>query len=179
MLEIQNEISQHMNEKKDMYKYRVVVDNSNGYSKHFVCCQLNSVEILLDEWESIVQEVAMEIQSVREPMIERMNVYLILFVRGKLVPSAKRMIENDRYSSRKVVVEYSNNSYTDQELLEFVKKRFLSIELTDEETEAPSSFSKLLESIDNKLYDTYKKKLGKSSDELLEIYSADQTKAVE
>ena len=173
MLEIQNELSQQMNENKDKYKYRVVVDHANGYSKHFVCCQLKSVEILLGEWESIVQEVAMEIQSVRELMIERMNVYLILFVPGKLVPSAKRMIENDRYSSRKIVVEYSERSYTDQELLEFVKEKFLSIELADENIEEPGSFSKLLESIDNKLYKTYIKKSGKSYDELLEIYSAE------
>ena len=76
---------------------------SNGYFINVICCQFSDEEQLKNNWEELVTNVADVVQKNLVKRIEIFNVYIIFF-QEEVDTATVDLIEQNKYSSRKLVI---------------------------------------------------------------------------
>ena len=132
----------------DMVIYKQKI---NEYDRWIVCCDMLEQKKLKDKWQDIVDEVAIELQSNISEMISKMNVYIIFFVESLDDILLKTTIENNRYSSRKIVVISKMSTISD--LGSFIQKRLFDIDISTAQVNKQKSFEDYFIEVDKELYD--------------------------
>ncbi|MGV8979900.1 ABC-three component system middle component 1 [Clostridium sp.] len=75
-----------------------------SYNANIICCGFSKKEYLRDYWKNIVNNVAMYVQAHVNSRIEAFNIYIIFFVEG-VESDLLYKVEQDKYSSRKIVID--------------------------------------------------------------------------
>ncbi|EMF0157468.1 ABC-three component system middle component 1 [Enterococcus hirae] len=82
------------------------------YRLHFFCYIFDNQDELLANYEEINDQIAYSFQSQLKRKIERWNIYFFLFVKAKVAKPIKASIEQDKYATRKVIVDNFRESGT-------------------------------------------------------------------
>lgn len=78
--------------------------NTADYYIHIVCCQFSDLESLERNWKEVVNNVSEVVQKKLQNLIEIYNVYIVFF-QPQVKESLIYNIEQNKYSSRKVVLK--------------------------------------------------------------------------
>lgn len=143
MLKVKNNIS-------DIKVYK---ENIKGYERWIICCNIVDCDTLKKTWRGISEDVAIDIQTKLEKMISRMNIYLLYFVESVKDPLLKAKIENDKFSSRKIVV--AQNIPTENELPSFIEQRLFLINVNSIDRSHEKSLRQYFEENDKILFALY------------------------
>lgn len=76
---------------------------AEDYFIHIVCCQFSNVESLKREWKELVSNVSEVVQKNLKDLIEIYNIYIVFF-QPQVEESLVYSIEQNKYSSRKIVL---------------------------------------------------------------------------
>lgn len=116
-------------EKKQVYYYKRKMEVKNGrikpYYSHIFIYIPDTINELENEWESINEKIAWQIQSKINELIERSNFYLCIFVDDPIKQNTRTQIEGDPYCSKKYIFEKKNMSI--DECLEEIEKKIFSL----------------------------------------------------
>lgn len=80
--------------------------NKDIYSLNIICCEFKHLYDLKNNWNTLSENVALYVQSKLEKVIELYNVYIIFFT-TESDDNLFYEIEQDKYSSRKIVINSS------------------------------------------------------------------------
>lgn len=131
------------------FEEKVRNTNRKEYSLNIICCAFDNEKDLNNYWKSIVNNVALYVQSKLEKVIELYNVYIIFFIE-KIDEQLLYEIEQDKYSSRKIVIKKIMPILED-ELKNIVIKRLFYFDI--ERSESDFSISKILEDCEKEFYE--------------------------
>ena len=107
------------------------VRKENNYNLYIFTILVKNEFELESLWLNLTNAIAMYFQSELEKDIEKWNIYVIFFVREKVSMDCKYKIEQDKYSSRKIVMD----NIIDINLEEIIESRLFGFnfpELTPE-----------------------------------------------
>ena len=105
-----------------------------GYSAWILCCEMLNQKILADKWNQVVDSFALNFQAELEVAIERYNVYIIFFIADEVSNELRITIEQDKYSSRKILIKQSMPS-SSEELMGIIEKRLFRVSKADKQQE--------------------------------------------
>lgn len=108
---------------------------SNEYEIFIFTKVFENEEELINNWETINESIAIEFQSTLESDVSIWNLYLILFVQGNVKLERKLEIEQDKYSTRKIV---KDNFILDTEK-KFIEEKLFNIDLGSQDREDKDS----------------------------------------
>ena len=87
---------------------------------------------LNDKWESVTSSIAVNYQSEFEEdehEFERWNIYIFFLVEGSVSDQLKYKIENDKFSSRKIVQDNIDEALYPDSISELIKKNIVNSDL--------------------------------------------------
>ncbi|MBF8982716.1 hypothetical protein IZY60_04095 [Lutibacter sp. B2] len=76
----------------------------NNYKSNIVCCEFKNQEDLRKNWQEIMKNVSFYIQAKLSKIIELYNIYILFFAK-EIDHEVMYKIEQDKYSSRKIIVQ--------------------------------------------------------------------------
>ena len=124
-------------------------NNRKEYALNIICCAFDDEKDLNDYWKIIVDNVALHIQSKLENIIELYNVYIIFFIE-KINEQLVYKIEQDKYSSRKIVIKKAMPMF-EEESKDIVSKRLFYFDI--EKLENDFSISEILKNCKKEFYE--------------------------
>lgn len=94
-------------ENKDLadLKLRCWIIPQNDFDIYIFSLHLTTEKILLETWDFINNIIAVHFQSSLKKDIERWNIYISFFVAEEINKDIKYMIEQDKYSTRKLIFD--------------------------------------------------------------------------
>ena len=107
------------------------VKNIDNYMCHLFCVKLDTIKELTTYWETLSAVVASNFQSQLENDIELWNIYIIFFINDNITREVKYEIEQDKYSSRKIVFDYSTYSIInddEEKLVDLLEKKLFILQ---------------------------------------------------
>lgn len=129
---------EEVNKFKDKKEYKVNV----------ICCEFGNEKDLSDNWKMLISNVALYVQSNLEKNIELYNVYVVFFI-NKIDEQLMATIEQDKYSSRKIVIK-SDMPESIDEIETIISKRLFYFNI--EKSNEVFSISNILSSNESYLY---------------------------
>jgi hypothetical protein len=130
------------------FEKKIKNNNRKEYALNIICCAFDNEKDLNDCWEIIVDNVALHVQSKLENIIELYNVYMIFFIE-EINEQLVYKIEQDKYSSRKIVIKKAM-PMSEEELKDIVSKRLFYFDI--EKSENDFSISEILKNCEKKFY---------------------------
>ena len=111
------------------FQFRLAQYNVN-ISVFFV---LTNSSILSEErvWENISKEIALKYQSKLETVYEKWNLYIIYLTSNVTSKELKNQIENDKFSSRKIVEDSYAKEFNDDEANRLIIKHITNADLKE------------------------------------------------
>lgn len=103
------------------FEEKIKNNNRKEYKLNIICCSFDNEQDLKDYWRIIVDNVALYIQSKLEKVIELYNVYIIFFI-DDINEELLYIIEQDKYSSRKIIIKKAMPE-SEEKLKSVVNKR--------------------------------------------------------
>lgn len=103
------------------FEEKIKNNNRKEYKLNIICCSFDNEQDLKDYWRIIVDNVALYIQSKLEKVIELYNVYIIFFI-DDINEELLYKIEQDKYSSRKIIIKKAMPE-SEEKLKSVVSKR--------------------------------------------------------
>lgn len=140
---------------KDKISLQLYKRDMTGYYSWILCCDVLDTEYLDKHWENIIDNLAIYVQSDLEVDIERYNLYVIFFINTSINSKLKNKIEQDKYSSRKIIV---NNSMPKQheELSKKVEELLFNINFREYKKNADEmSLEEWTRSFNKKIFDLF------------------------
>lgn len=131
------------------FEERIRNNNKKEYALNIICCDFNNEKDLNDYWKRIVDNVALYIQSKLENIIELYNIYIIFFIE-EINEQLLYKIEQDKYSSRKIVIKKAM-PMSEEELKDIVRKRLFYFDI--EKSEDDFSISEILKNCEKEFYE--------------------------
>ena len=126
--------------------------NLGKYCANIICCQFDSEEELAVFWKEIIDNIAINIQAKLNETIELYNVYVIFFAE-KIKEKLLYLIEEDKYSSRKIVIK-KRMPDSRTELIELLENRLFKFSIEKPEECLP--LYKRLKDYNEEFYDFIK-----------------------
>lgn len=135
-----------------------------NYCANIICCQFDTEKDLKMFWKEIIDNVAVYIQAKLSEIIELYNVYVIFFAQ-KIDEKLLYIIEQDKYSSRKIVIQKKiPDSIT--ELKEMLENRLFKF--SSEKSQECFQLDKQLKDYNKKFYN-FIKDIENIDDEILNV----------
>lgn len=82
-----------------------------------------------DLWQEIAEEIAIQYQPKLESIYEKWNLYIIYLTSDKIPKELKNKIENNKFSSRKIVEDNYSSSFNTKELNKLIIKHITNSDL--------------------------------------------------
>lgn len=82
-----------------------------------------------DLWQKISKDIALKYQSKLESTYEKWNMYIIYVTRDNCTKELKNKIENDKFSSRKIVEDSFDKEFSDHEADLLIVKHITNTDL--------------------------------------------------
>ncbi|MCD1118110.1 ABC-three component system middle component 1 [Chryseobacterium turcicum] len=130
-LEYSKEIINQLKEKYKTCDFQFRLEKSNvKVSVFFV---LTNSSNLSEEnlWENISKEIALKYQSKLETVYEKWNLYIIYVTIDITSKELKNKIENDKFSSRKIVEDSYDREFNDYEANRLIVKHITNSDLKE------------------------------------------------
>ena len=105
-----------------------------NYYLHIICCEFSNLDALRENWQEVVHNVAESIQRKLEKLIERFNIY-ILFFQYEKEETLSYIIEQNKYSSRKIVIS-DKMPKNREELEKLINHKLFDLKIEKEPQEA-------------------------------------------
>lgn len=155
------------------FEEKIKCNKKGEYKVNIISCEFNNGKDLGDNWKMIVDNVALYVQSNLEKYIELYNVYVIFFM-NKIDEQLLSRIEQDKYSSRKIVIK-SYMPETTEEIESVISNRLFNFNI--EKVDKFFSIADILSKNERKLYDCLKNKESikeEDIDEIVEILNTNE-----
>lgn len=147
-LEISNELKEKLwfNELLQLYKIKYWKKNEETFNVHIFTVELKLHQRLKDIWEIVNSDIALEFQAQLEVNIERWNIYIVFLVKEKIDSIVKYEVEQNKYCSRKIVIDeflYTNET----EICSFIYSKLFDITMNDKpfNSNDKTNLSKIIE----------------------------------
>lgn len=95
--------------KEEDLKCYIYNQGSENYKIHIFSIQFKDEQELLENCEKLNDTIAFSFQSNLKENIEKWNVYLFLFVQGTITKSTKISLEQNKYATRKIIIDNQLN----------------------------------------------------------------------
>lgn len=134
------------------------------YNVHVFTAVVNDEEQLSQIWLSLVDDVAIHFQSLLKSNVEIWNIYIVFFVNKMISVNLKYCIEQNKYSSRKIVVDDLYPKIMSDAVIEenLLQKLFVFRTTTSEFHNSKYNLESILNRISSNMSSTLKKNLDKS-----------------
>lgn len=99
---------------------------------HIFTIEVETVKQLEDIWESLTDKIAVYFQSTLENEFETWNVYIVFLSTIKIPRKIKYEIENDKYSSRKIVIDELSPPIDESEIKKKISKKIFRLDIDKE-----------------------------------------------
>lgn len=147
MIKLNNDVMQQLKEQSDsniLERVELREKNEKEYNISVFTINIDNEDELATVWEEISQEIALYYQSeYLEKDIEIWNIYLFFLCPQKVSKDLKFKIENNKYSSRKIVVFFEG-----QNIDNLISNKLFDIKIENKATE--QSKKNVLEIINEK-----------------------------
>jgi len=130
MKDFRFELDELSNDNYTMCYFTKDMISKKGYQSHIVCCRFNCHEHLESHWKEVVNLVAIKIQANVPSIIEAYNIYIIFFCKD-IDEALQFKIEQDKYSSRKIVIK-DLMPEVPEKLEKLLEERLFSISIPDD-----------------------------------------------
>jgi hypothetical protein len=143
-------------------------NRNNEFSIHIFSDYSDSCDELREKWKDVNSDIAWFFQSEREIDIERMNIYIIYFVKDVVPVTFKSIVEHDKYSTRKMVVDNFTEYSKSNRIIEKINERLFDKINRDQSNEETSSLLETILTYDKVIADLVVENL--DEDEFLKRY---------
>lgn len=143
----------------------------NSFKIHVFSNYLSNEIELENVWKKLKSDIAAYFQTALELEVEIWNIYIFFFVSGKVCKELKYEVEQDKYSSRKIIIDEIEIAPDDLEKFEkeIENTLFSKIEIQKlSKNPGEKSFAKLIEEKNPELYKIIKDGDPKKTKEYLE-----------
>ncbi len=128
------------------YKETILSDLSESFEEFTFKCFIKKININIsvffvygasnnlnknDNWQKISEEIALKYQSKINDLNDKWNIYIIYVCSNEVNKTLKNKIENDKFSSRKIVEDKFEGVLTDEKVNEFIIKHITNTDLKD------------------------------------------------
>jgi hypothetical protein len=134
----------------DLVEYRYKLENR--YKIHIFTMVIKDQQELLEVWEDICSDIALNFQAELKEDIEIWNIYILFLVQERVTSQIRYLIEQDKYSSRKLVVEDVKDSIDEDCINKVIKERLFHVRIAED-----SNLNNNNEKISQKLQAEYSK----------------------
>jgi hypothetical protein len=130
------------------------VKSEDLYDVYIFTVVLRDQEELIETWEDISSDVALYFQGGLKTEIEIWNIYILFLVQASVDRQKRYLIEQNKYSSRKLVIEEIKSPITEESIEDIINDKLFRVKIN---SVSSLSNSNRTESISNKLETSYKK----------------------
>lgn len=107
----------------------------DNYSLYMFSIQLKNQDDLLKIHEELRDYIAIYFQSqILEKDIERWNIYQFFFIQEKVDDNTKQKIEQDKFSTRKIIHDNKQKELLDEEIKKLINQELFDFEIKKRET---------------------------------------------
>lgn len=162
---------QAINETNDDIYIKPFKRDMGNYFSWIICCRIPSSERLKKLWNEIVDSAAVYLQAELESLVERSNLYIIFFVDYEVPDDLRTLIEQDKYSSRKVIL-HETMPLSDAKLSDRIEKLLFTLEVFNSQLSEEEELENWIKDEDNLIYNLFLENSTKSQvpSELIERY---------
>lgn len=155
MLSQENNVIEKLKAKPEfaeISKLKCFVKSENDFNMYFFAYYAESTDELAKKEEIVRDFIAIYFQGLTvEKDVERWNIYIFFFVQGEVNQDLKYKIEQDKYSSRKIIIDKLEGEPDDAKIIELINSE-LFVEVFSA-VEQPDSEAGLLEKFEEKYKD--------------------------
>lgn len=130
-LEYSIEIITHLEEKYSNCDFRFSLLKEDVNISVFFALAKSATIYENDVWEKISKDIALRYQSRLETVFEKWNLYIIYITSDKTSKELKNKIENDKFSSRKIVEDDYDKEFNDNEANHLIVKHITNSDLKE------------------------------------------------
>ncbi|PEF43869.1 hypothetical protein CON22_24970 [Bacillus cereus] len=99
------------------------------FNYYIFTCDIESEEELLLKYEVVNDTIALDWQSTLSKNIEKWNIYLFYFLKNEVSDKTRYMVEQNKYSTRKIVYFTNNKSLNFEEKTKVIINKLFTINL--------------------------------------------------
>lgn len=132
MIKLDNELLGFLKESSRYKEYSNIIcwkEEHNNLPIYIFSLELCTEDELLNVWEKVNNDIAINFQSRIENEISRWNIYIYFFIKETVNTITKYNIEQDTYCARKIVIE---NFKEDNCIKEYIEKKLFSFDIPKE-----------------------------------------------
>jgi len=130
-LEYSSELIKQLKEKYEIFDFQFQLIQTNvNISVFFVLTDSDSLS-KENRWENISKEIALKYQSKLETVYEKWNLYIIYITSDSTPKELKNKIENDKFSSRKIVEDCYDKKFSNDEANHLIVKHITNSDLKE------------------------------------------------
>ncbi|MDM1328669.1 ABC-three component system middle component 1 [Myroides odoratimimus] len=107
------------------------IKEENNYNIYIFSIQLEDKKKLLEIHEELRDYIAIYFQSqFLEKNVERWNIYQFFFIKDKIDEVTKQLIEQDKFSTRKIIHDGLNREINDDDITSIIEEELFKFEYT-------------------------------------------------
>jgi len=129
------------------------IKSEDLYDVYIFTVIIQDQDKLIEIWEDISSDVALYFQGSLKSEIEIWNIYILFLVQASVESQVRYLIEQNKYSSRKLVIEEIKSPITEEIIEDIINEKLFKVKINS----VSSSSKNRTESISNKLEASYKK----------------------
>jgi len=103
----------------------------NEFSFYIFSIQVKDNTFLREEWKKVNNIIATYFQSNLIKSIELWNIYLFFFLETEVEKSLKYEIEQDKFCSRKIIIDCNRKKLTDDELMRSINNQLFNLKIIE------------------------------------------------
>lgn len=136
-LEYSTDVINQLKQKYETFDFRFQLTQTNVNISVFFVLGNSATLSEENQWENISKEIALKYQSKLETVYEKWNLYIIYITSDIAPKELKNKIENDKFSSRKIVEDAYDKELNDNEANRLIVKHITNADLKEivEETQ--------------------------------------------
>lgn len=124
------------------------------YNLYIFTVVLKDQDELIENWKDISSDIAIHFQGGLENDIEIWNIYILFLVLDSVDSEVRYLVEQNKYSSRKLVIEDVERPLSEEDIENLIKDKLFSITINPSSSIAPptESISMILKTKYESLY---------------------------
>jgi len=115
------------NDSFDLVECRVKLETN--YNVYIFSMILKDQDELMEHWKDISGDIAINFQGELDSDIEIWNIYILFLVQGNVDNDKRYLIEQNKYSSRKLVIENVENPIDKERIDKIIDDKLFNINL--------------------------------------------------
>lgn len=174
--ECSSKVLEFLNETERVEKYRdfrCFIKKENKFNIYIFTTIYEDTDELDKNWRKLSNDLAWFFQANLEKDIERWNLYIIYFVRNEVDKNLQYTIEQDKYSTRKIVIDEFCEEDDIIKVKEMISDKLFDIKIGGTRSSDTGNLIKIIQDNDNYLFELLNKNL--EDDEILDRYLMEES----